>query len=490
MRRTRLVAALAALSFVSAGCGARLTAEQRDLALRGAAGPVTSSGTVTGGQPSARPLTGGQTGPAGGPAGPAAGPSSGPVRGGVAAPRPGATTGPVAGGPAASPACAVPDGKGGATAVGVTPDSITLANVADISGPVPGIFESARQAVTAFAAYWNATYGGVCGRKLKTVNYDSRTDANGHREAYLRACETAFAAVGSMSAFDHGGAAVAEQCGIVDVAAVPVTPEHQNAKTTYGAAGQKAGTISSTLPRFIQSTYPGAQSKAAYLYLDAGASAIYAEANIRAYEAYGHGWKFVYREGIDVSTFNYAPYVQKMKDLGVRYVQFLGSYQHAAKLALAMRDQGFKPDMFLMDPTAYNPEFVKQGGSAVEGAYVFTDAVMFEEAAGNPELRTYLTWLDRVAPGAQPSYFGLYAWSAARLFVTEAAAVGPNLTRKAVLDRLERVDNWTGNGLHSPQHVGPKMTPECWAFLRLQGGRWHRAHPSNAPFACNPLTSG
>ena len=40
----------------------------------------------------------------------------------------------------------------------------------------------------------------------------------------------------------------------------------------------------------------------------------------------------------------------------------------------------------------------------------------------------YRAWLDQVKPGATPNYFGLYAWSAARLFVEQAVALGGKLT--------------------------------------------------------------
>jgi ABC-type branched-subunit amino acid transport system substrate-binding protein len=99
---------------------------------------------------------------------------------------------------------------------GISDSTITIANVADVSGPVPGIFTSAQQAVKAYAAYFNAT-SSLCGRKLKVLSLDSRTDAAGDQVAYAKACEDAFAAVGSMSAFDAGGAATAQGCGLPDL---------------------------------------------------------------------------------------------------------------------------------------------------------------------------------------------------------------------------------------------------------------------------------
>ena len=87
-------------------------------------------------------------------------------------------------------------GTGGATDKGVTAGEITIANISDISGPIPGIFQSAQQATKAFVEYFNATQGSVCGRKLKLVSFDSRTDSGGDQQATSQACEQAFALVG------------------------------------------------------------------------------------------------------------------------------------------------------------------------------------------------------------------------------------------------------------------------------------------------------
>jgi len=84
---------------------------------------------------------------------------------------------------------------------GITDSTITIGNSSDISGPVPGLFTAAQQATKAYVAYFNST-SNICGRKLVLNNYDSRTDAGADQQGYQKICESAFAAVGSMSAFD------------------------------------------------------------------------------------------------------------------------------------------------------------------------------------------------------------------------------------------------------------------------------------------------
>jgi len=51
---------------------------------------------------------------------------------------------------------------------------------------------------------------------------------------------------------------------------------------------------------------------------------------------------------------------------------------------------------------------------------------------------------------------------------------------------VEGVHDYTANGLFSPQDVGGKRTAKCWAFIRLQGGRWVREAPASG-FRCGEL---
>ena len=66
----------------------------------------------------------------------------------------------------------------------------------------------------------------------------------------------------------------------------------------------------------------------------------------------------------------------------------------------------------------------------------------------------YLNWLHQIDPNAQPNFYGVFSWSAARLFVEEAQALGGKLTRQSLIAKTRTVKNWTGNGIHSVQHPG------------------------------------
>jgi len=476
------------LALVLAACGSTLDPETVRVANGGAAGGAYGGEAGVEGE-----LSGGGdlgSGTAGGDAGPVSGGSGG--AGGSGGGSTGTTTGSAGGNGGASGGSGANSATGGTKAgpcdgfknqTGITGDKIVIANAADISGPVPGLFESAQQAVKAYVAYFNAT-SDICGRKLELLELDSRTDAGADQQAYARACESAFAAVGSMSAFDSGGAATAAKCGLPDLRSANVSNERQSCASCFGVQSANPGTFQNAVPDHIIKNYPKAANNAAYVWINAGVGPLNAQNQARAMER--RGMRFVYKQGIDVSEFNYRPYVQAMQDKGVEYVQFLGAYQQAERLAKAMQEQGFKPQNFVLDPTGYDPRFVQSGGAAVEGTRIFINIAMFEEARSNPEMALYQQWLQQVKPGATPTFFGVFSWSAARLFVEQSIALGGRLSRQTLVDSVKRVDKWTSNGIHSPQHVGSKETGDCWRWIRLEKGRWVPEGPTR--FTCSGVT--
>jgi ABC-type branched-subunit amino acid transport system substrate-binding protein len=484
-RTLATTAAVGVLSLVLAACGSQLSPEEVRAAGAGTAGGALDQGMVAtdGGASAADAGSVGGTGTTGGTTGSTGGTSS---SGGSAASSgdTGGGSAPEGGGAnAATGTAKAGNCSGFKNQTGITDSKIVIANAADVSGPVPGLFESAQEAVKAYIAYFNAS-SDICGRKLELMALDSRTDAGADQQAYAKACEGAFAAVGSMSAFDGGGAAAADSCGIPDLRSASVSTERQNCDNCFGVQSANPKTFQNAVPDHIIKNYPEAAKNAAYVWINAGVGPLNANNQANAMER--RGMRFVYRQGIDVSEFNYAPYVQQMKDKGVEYVQFLGAYQQAVRLAQAMQQQGFKPDAFVLDPTGYDPRYVESGGDAVEGTKIFINIAMFEEANSNKEMQLYQAWLQQVKPGATPTFFGLFSWSAARLFVEQSLALGGRLNRETLVAAVKKVDNWTSNGLHSPQHVGSKETGDCWRWIRLQGGRWVPEGPTK--FTCSGVS--
>ena len=492
MKVSTLVSAVTAatLAVTLAACGSNLDPEEvQGLGSGGGTaqeGVVNPDGTVTGGDAtgattggdtSGGATTGGTTGGTTGTTGGTGGTTSGTTGGGGGTEGEGENSA-TGGGEGAS--C-----DGFKNGPGITDTEIVIGNASDISGPVPGLFEAAQDATKAYVAYFNST-SDICGRKLKLITYDSRTDAAADQQAYSKACAETFATVGSMSAFDSGGAGTAQSCGLPDVRAAAVTNERNACATCFGAQSTNTGQHQNIVADYILKNYGSAGQHAAFFYINAGAAA--QNAPVQASAMTKRGMKFDIVQGIDIAEFNYAPYVQQLKDKSIEVVFWTGAYQQSVRLRQAMEQQGYEPKLYMRDPTDYNPDYVESGGDAVDGTVVFTNFTPFEEASSNKETALYLSWLQQVRPGADPTFFGVFAWSAARLFVEKAIALGGGLDRASLIDALKSTTKWTANDLHSPQNVGTKQTGDCWRFIQLNDGKWSPV--GGTKYQCAGVTVG
>ncbi|WP_244930079.1 ABC transporter substrate-binding protein [Nocardioides sp. W7] len=485
--RWALATGASLLALGLAACGSQLNPETvvRTSADTGAgdaaAGAVPGEpGSDPAGEPGAAPAPA----PAAGPEG--ARPPSGPTGDGGDGAAPGGGEG---GAPAGGKGENAADGgakagrcDGFKNQTGITDKTITLANASDISGPVPGIFESAQQATRAYVAYFNST-GDICGRKLEVAALDSRADAGADNQAYTTACEKAFAAVGSQSAFDYGGAAAAEKCGLPDLRAYSVSAERTACRTCYAAYAVQPNQVPSAMPAYWAKQAPEAVKSVGMLYVSAGAAPANAKNFKAAWEK--NGWSVPVFQAIDVSEFNYAPYVQQLKDKGVKLVNYTGPYQFTVRLQQAMAQQGYQPEIFLQDATIHDQRYVEQAGKHAEGVYVYSQTGLFDDFS-NKEMELYRAWLAQVDPSAEPNTYGVYAWSAARLFVEQAVALGGRLNRQTLVQSLAKVKNWTGNGIHVPQQVGAESTTNCVSIIQYQGGTWKKVSPGK--YLCGPIT--
>jgi ABC-type branched-subunit amino acid transport system substrate-binding protein len=490
---SKLVAAATAvtLALTLAACGSNLDPEDVQ-GLGGAngtaqGGVVDPDGTVAGGD------TGGTT-TGGDPTGTTTGGTTGTTTGGTSGGTSGGSNGGTNGGDGGTQGDgdnSATGGDGGASCEGfkngpgITDTEIVIGNASDISGPVPGLFEASQDATKAYVAYFNST-SDICGRKLKLVTYDSRTDASADQQAYTKACDEVFAMVGSMSAFDSGGANTAQACGLPDIRSAAVTNERNACATCFGAQSTNTGQHQNIVADYILKNYGSAGQHAAFFYINAGAAA--QNAPVQASAMTKRGMHFDIVQGIDIAEFNYAPYVQQLKDENIEVVFWTGAYQQSVRLRQAMQQQGYTPKLYMRDPTDYNPDFVESGGSAVDGTVVFTNFTPFEEASRNKETALYMSWLQQVRPGADPTFFGVFSWSAARLFVEKAIALGGGLDRAALVNAVKSTAKWTANDLHSPQNVGTKQTGDCWRFIQLNDGTWGPV--GGTKYQCAGVTAG
>ncbi|MDN4172841.1 ABC transporter substrate-binding protein [Nocardioides sp. SOB77] len=484
-----LLGALAAgLALALAGCGSQVApGTVAQVTGAGALAPGAADGLTSGDDAAGVPGAG--TGADVGAGGTAAGSGDGTSASGGSAGTSGTSgaVGGAAGGASGgdAPPAADPGQQGScdgfSNTTGVTGEAITLANVSDISGPVPGVFQAAQDGARAFAAYFNAT-SDICGRKLDVLALDSRADSAANQVAYTRACDEAFAAVGSMSVFDDGGAATAQGCGLPDLHALSVSQQVFECSTCFGTASVTPTLQPGAVPQYLRKSYGAAADKVGVLYINVGTVPLASKRLAEAWEKGGLGVDYV--QAIDVAEFNYAPYVQELKDRGIELVTYVGPYQHTIRMQQAMQQQGYEPEAFIQDQTIYDQTYVEEAGAVGDGTLVYTTTALLDDMS-NDEVALYRSWLEQVRPGAVATIYGAYAWSATRLFVEQANRLGGRLTREALVGAFRKVSDWTGNGLHSPQQVGSKRSGDCVRFIQLDGGRWKQVSPGD--YVCGDL---
>jgi ABC-type branched-subunit amino acid transport system substrate-binding protein len=411
----------------------------------------------------------------------AAGPPSAGGSGAVAGAGPGGAVVGSAGGPAAGGGVATDNG--GATDIGVTPTTIKIANISDITGVVPGIFESAQLATEAYAAYVNSQ-GGVYGRQLDVLPYDDQEDSAQNRAAVLDACKKAFALVGGLSAFDDESPPAIHDCNIPDVAGGTATDPASNSREIFTPGGNFSHNYPIGPAVWFVQHFPNEVKHAAIIYLNAAATIEQADHRINAYHAAGFNW--VYKTEVSVTEPNYAPYVLQMRSMGVQWVTMQADGNSDARLVGAMQQQNWHPNVLALDQAVYSPGFLQAVGHAADGNYLVLQGSMFEDAPTNPQMAQYIQWLTRINPSFPHDYWGFSAWAATALFVDEIKAVGPHLTRAALFAQLRKTGSFDGaGGILAPNaNVAQRVPSPCFVMARIENARFVRDDPASG-YTCN-----
>jgi ABC-type branched-subunit amino acid transport system substrate-binding protein len=464
--RAKLLGIALVVALASA-CGARVTKTQIDAA---SGAPVARPATADAGDGSA----GTEPGPspdAGAPSGVAAGQPSSDAT---------ATTAPGSAAPA--PASSGPADNGGATDVGLTGSQLRVGSIVTLSGPVPGLFAGAAYGVQAWAAYQNSL-GGINGRKIALDTRDDQFDTGQNRGQTREAIDSDFALVGSFSLYDDAAVGDIEHAGVTDVH-VPLASAAQQSPNNFAVNPVKRGTPTGPW-ELLKSKFPGSIGAVAGIYGDIPAAKDSYLSLKYAMESLGY--TFVYERGYQPTETDFTADVVRMKSAGVKFFMTGGDVKTAARLAKAMQAQNFKPDAFVAFGTAYDASFPKLAGTAGEGVLNVATQAMYlgEDSAYNPEVKLFLTWLNKVKPGYQPDLFAAYGWGSGRLFTKAATDAGPKLTRAGLLAAMRKIDQWNGFGMFPPAGPASKRPATCFIMEQVRDGKFVRWNSPPPGFLCN-----
>ncbi|HVM63263.1 MAG TPA: ABC transporter substrate-binding protein [Acidimicrobiales bacterium] len=383
-----------------------------------------------------------------------------------------------------------------ATDVGVTPTDITIEVMADVGSPLaPGLFQGNLDGVNAFAAYVNA-HGGIACRQLKVRTWDSKLDPSESKNGLIDACSNAFAMVGSNALFnpdvspmtncvDKTGAAT----GLPDIAALANDLNEQCAPTAFiiQAVSAKCPVQSGVAP---WSAIVGPTKW--YLQQDPGLHGIYmvpgdlpttvqsATYQIAAQQQVGITWDGTPKvSGADAQP-AYTPRVQTIKAKGSTYVYDGSNDVAMIRIRKEAAAQGVSTvKVWSCSLACYTNAFIPQGGSDVEGTYLWMQFLPFEEASYNAQDQAYVTAL-----GSKATSWGAQAWQAGLAFQQAVNAVvaksGPNgVTRAAVLTALKGITNFTADGWMGTKSLqGAGSISQCFLVMQVKNGKFTRVYPT------------
>lgn len=471
----RVVTAVVMACVLTTACGSRLglSSAQRQSAQQSSIG-AGSGFTDQGGVPTGTISSSGVPAPAGSVKG--SGGLAGPAVSGVA---PGLGEVTVAGKPGqkgASPTLAVASGdNGGATDAGVTGTSITVGNVSDLSGPVPGLFQGAVDGTEAYFAYLNSQ-GGINGRQVKLQAADGQTDCTANQNAHASEINDVFAFVGSFSLYDDCGTTVLQaHPGVPDVS-FALGPKTQ-ANTVNQFSPQFLPTGGATGPFCaLAQKYPEEVKAVGSIYSNIPSAATSQKAVEKAAAKCGWKWIDSIPTGATDTTFN--AQVNRMRSDGVKLVfETADTTPNMAEMKKEADAQGWKPTW--VAPIAYSSSFFDLMGSsaAAEGVLGYNLYSLFlgdDEAARIPEVALFQTWMKRVHPEASMDLFAMYGWAAAKLFSQQIRAIGPHITRKAFLDSIRNVHSYDADRLLTPSDVGGHQPGHCYLLWQAHNGKFER----------------
>lgn len=462
------IAALLVAALVVAACGARLDDEQLAAARSGAAGTPAADGVAS--PQSRRGSTTVTTAGTGVSVAPVADAGGGGGSGG------GGDVAVQGGGGGGGGGSCVPEG---ASDVGVEPDSITLGQIGTISGPIPGLSQTAQNGVRAYFAYRNSQ-GGVCGRELRLVNGDDRLDAGQNRAEHARMAERVFGFVGGWSVVDDGGASVLQGTNIPDVG-IAITDARALLPNNFSSnpIDLEGGSGARPVLAHMASAY-GPQS-AAVVWGAQATSRDRAQGFVNDLESLG--LEVVVRREVQITETNYVPVAQEIENAGAELVITTLEMTGIARLAQAFEQVGYKPKVPYYGAQSYGRQLIELAGSAAEGTILGLTHPIIEEAGGGGPLDTFVEWYQRVNPGQHIDFFSFQGWVAADMFADAIEAAGPAPTRDAVLGVLQTYTSFDADGLVAPVNPAGKKGSPCFMIVAVRNGQWVREHPGSG-FAC------
>jgi ABC-type branched-subunit amino acid transport system substrate-binding protein len=368
---------------------------------------------------------------------------------------------------------------------GVKPHEIDVGSLVAVTGPLGGVYNNFTHGVKAYFNLINAE-GGVNGRTLKMTKVrDDQTDpTRSVVQAQSLVNEDHVFAVFASSPVFNGGEFLASK-------SVPTFGTNFNTQWDAGPSlfGHDGSFNDPTRPGpFLPwlAKEVGATSAATIAYTvaesaDCGAG----EANSFTHFGVNLGLK-------DVSlAFGATDVTADINLIKEHHVGFVGTCMDPTGNTLVYRglQAAGLTNVKMEWPNGYDQATLQSFADEMQGVYFGLQHVPFEDINSSPEMQLYAKELDATYPGEALGEESLYGWEMAELFVDGLKRIGPNVTRKRLIDSLNQITNFTANGLVPPIDWSVQHTQtghyDCTAVVQVKGNKFVPVFGSaTSPYVC------
>lgn len=373
----------------------------------------------------------------------------------------------------------------GATDVGVTDTTIQVGTITDKGFQSrPGLNEEMYDAAVAFAAWCNE-HGGINGRELVVVDRDAALTEYNAR--VIESCSSDLALVGGGAVLDDSDNGGREACGLPNLPGYAVSTAARNAGLQVQPVPNVHGKLAFGAHQRIAEEYPDLIDGYGLLTAQFGSVVTVRDETRAAAEA--EGYTIVYSgEYNSLGESNWRPFVEDMRDSGVKIFEMVGEPTYFSQLLEAMDLVGWMPEVTILQSNFYDTVFDETAGHLAENVWVRVQYTPLEMADQNEATADYLELMERYNPGGKVAQLGMQGLSAFLLFARSAAACGSELTRQCLLEEAGAVDEWTGGGLHAPQNLAERLPSPCFALIQPTGDGFvydeELTAPTNGIFNC------
>ncbi|MCU1463165.1 MAG: ABC-type branched-chain amino acid transport system periplasmic component-like protein [Acidimicrobiales bacterium] len=180
--------------------------------------------------------------------------------------------------------------------------------------------------------------------------------------------------------------------------------------------------------------------------------------------------------------------IQRIKESGAGLVATCMDPSGNTLIAKGLRQAGLT-NVKMAWPNGYDNETLASYKDLMEGVYFGLQHVPFESADQVPEMKHFLDAMKRDYPNEPLRETMLFGWINAKLFVQGLKAAGKDVTRKKVVDAINKITNFSADGLIPPidwtkQHTG-NGPYDCNAVVQVQHGKFVPVFGTGGtPFVC------